>query len=93
LYVEEANKEVKTAMTPVWLFLAGFVLMFTGVVALFATSALQGNVDINVGGVVFIGPVPIIFGAGTHAYLAIVLAVVLTIIGFIVFFLMRKTRA
>lgn len=92
LQVKEANDEVKTATTPVWLFLAGFVLMFTGVCFLFAASALQGNVDISSGGIIFVGPIPVIFGAGSHAYLAIFLAAVLTIIGVVIFFLMRKTR-
>ena len=92
LQAKEANDEVKTAVTPVWLFLAGFVLMFAGVIVLFAAAVLQGNVDISGGGVIFVGPIPIIFGAGTHAYFAIFIAAILTIIGFIVFLWLRKTR-
>ena len=92
LQAKEANDEVKIAATPMWLFFVGFVLMFVGVSILFVASALQGNVDISGGGVIFVGPIPVIFGAGSHAYLAIFLAAILTIIGFIVFFLMRKTR-
>ena len=92
MQVKEANDEVKITVTPVWLFLVGFVLMFVGVSILFVASALQGNVDISGGGIIFIGPIPIIFGTGTHAYLVIFLAAILTIIGFVMFFLMRKTR-
>jgi uncharacterized membrane protein len=91
LQVKEANDEEKIAVAPVWLFLVGFVLMSIGVVVLFA-AALQGNVDISGGGIIFVGPIPVIFGAGSHAYLAIFLAAILTIIGFVIFFLMRKTR-
>ena len=92
MQVKEANGEVKIAVAPVWLFLVGFVLMSIGVVVLFVAAALQGNVDISGGGVIFVGPIPVIFGAGSHAYLAIFLAAILTIIGFVIFFLMRKTR-
>ena len=92
MQVKEANDEVKIAVTPVWLLLVGFVLTSIGVVVLFAAAALQGNVDISGGGIIFVGPIPIIFGAGPHAYLAIFLAAILTIIGFVIFFLMRKTR-
>jgi len=92
LQAKGANDEVKIAVAPVWLFLVGFVLMSVGVVVLFAAAALQGNVDISGGGIIFVGPIPIIFGAGSHAYFAIFLAAVLTIIGFVMFFLMRKTR-
>jgi uncharacterized membrane protein len=92
LQVKEASDEVKIAVMPVWLFLVGFVLMFVGVSILFVAAALQGNFDISGGGIIFVGPIPVIFGAGSHAYLAIFLAAILTIIGFIVFFLMRKTR-
>lgn len=92
MQAKEANDEVKIAVAPVWLFLVGFVLMSIGVVVLFAAAVLQGNVDISGGGIIFVGPIPVIFGAGTHAYLAIFLAAILTIIGFVIFFLMRKTR-
>ena len=92
MQAKEANDEEKITVTPVWLFLVGFALMFVGVSILFVAATLQGNVDISGGGVIFVGPIPVIFGAGSHAYLVIFLAAVLTIIGFIVFFLMRKTR-
>jgi uncharacterized protein (TIGR00304 family) len=84
---EEASK-INVAAT--WLLVSGFVLMFTGIIILIAASVLQGNMDISGGGIVFIGPIPIIFGVGPNAYLAILLAAILTIIGFLVFFWLRK---
>jgi uncharacterized membrane protein len=92
LQIEDVDEQARFDSTPVWLFLIGFVLMFAGVVVLFVASALQGNVDISGGGVIFIGPIPIIFGAGPNATLVILLAAILTIIGFIMFFWLRKTR-
>lgn len=47
------------------LILAGFVLIFAGVVVSVARSLLgEGDIEAEVGGVVFIGPVPIVFGTG-----------------------------
>jgi uncharacterized protein (TIGR00304 family) len=47
------------------LILAGFVLIFAGVVVSVARSLLgEGDIEAEAGGVVFIGPVPIVFGTG-----------------------------
>jgi len=78
---------------PLRLFLAGFFLMFLGAIVLIVASALQGDTNVSMGSVVFIGPIPIVLGAGPHAFFAILLAVILTIAGFIVFFWLRKTKA
>jgi uncharacterized protein (TIGR00304 family) len=84
---EEASK-VNVAAT--WLLIVGFILMLVGVIVLIAAAVTQGNMDISGGGIVFIGPIPIIFGAGPNAFLAVLLAAVLTIIGFLMFFWLRK---
>jgi len=75
------------------LFFLGFFLMFVGVVVLIVAAALQGDAGVSGVLVVFIGPIPIILGAGPYALLAILLALVLTIVGFIVFFWLRRTKA
>jgi len=67
--------------------------MFVGTIVLIAAAVLQGNANVSGALVVFIGPVPIILGVGPHAFFTILLAVVLTIFGFVVFFWMRRTRA
>ena len=75
---------------PMRLLLAGFFLMFAGIVVLLASALFGGEADVSGGAIIFVGPVPIILGAGPDAFLAIILAAVLTVIGFIVFFWMRK---
>jgi len=75
------------------LFLVGFFLMFVGIIVLIVAAALQGDTSLSVGSVVFIGPFPVILGAGSYAFFAVVLAVILTIVGFVVFFWLRKTKA
>jgi len=80
-------------VVPLRLFLVGFFLMFLGVIVLFVAAALQGDTDVSVGSVVFIGPIPIILGAGPNASFALLLALILTIVGFVAFFWLRKTKA
>lgn len=72
-------------------FLAGFSLIFLGVVILMIATLIYGLPD-SVGLIVFIGPIPIILGAGEYSFLAIVLAVVLTIISITFFILLRKQK-
>jgi uncharacterized membrane protein len=88
MHEEEEASTVNVAAT--WLLVSGFILMFAGIIVLIVASLLQGNMNISGGGIVFIGPIPIIFGAGPNAYLAILLAAILTIIGFLAFFWLRK---
>jgi len=89
----QVTEETLVSATPFNLFLLGFFLMFAGVVVLIVATVLQGNANVNGGLIIFIGPIPIILGAGPHAFLTILLAIVLTIVGFIVFFWMRRTKA
>ncbi len=72
------------------LFLVGFVLLFVGVIVIMVSALLSGDANVSGGAIIFVGPIPIILGAGADAFLAMVLAAVLTIIGFVVFFWMRK---
>jgi len=58
------------------IFLLGFFLIFIGVAVLIATSLIYGMSD-SLGIIVFIGPIPIILGAGRYSLLAIILAIIL----------------
>ncbi len=87
---EPQQQEETSSSLPLKLFLFGFILMFAGVVVLVASALLGGNGSVSGGVVIFVGPIPIIFGAGPYASLAIVSAAILTIIGFVMFFWLRR---
>lgn len=87
---ERQQQEEVPSSLPLKLFLFGFVLMFAGVVVLVASVLLGGDGTVSGGVVVFVGPIPIILGAGPYASLVVVFAAVLTIIGFVMFFWLRK---
>jgi len=59
------------------------MILVTIATVLFGTPAAFGAV-------VFVGPFPIVLGAGPHSFWAIALAVALTILGVILFFVLQK---
>jgi uncharacterized membrane protein len=73
------------------LFLAGFALIFVGIILIAIASIFSGNHD-NFGGVIVIGPILIIFGAGENVWLLALAAAVLTIVCLILFFLQKRQK-
>ncbi len=57
---------------------------------LVASALLGGDASVSGGAIIFVGPIPIVLGAGPYGFFAVVLAAVLTVIGFVVFFWMRR---
>ncbi len=75
--------------TPFKLFLLGFSLIFIGMIFMMITAILSGA-PATMGTIIFVGPIPIILGAGPYSIWAIILAIVLTILGVILFVTLRK---
>lgn len=75
---------------PMKLFLLGFVLIFLGMIFLMASSVLSGDVQTTTGIVVFIGPIPIMLGTGPYSVFSVLIAAILTVLGIVFFFLLRK---
>jgi uncharacterized membrane protein len=73
------------------LFFAGFLLILLGVIILMAATLLSGSGNASFGGVIFIWFFPIVFGAGPEAHWLILFAVILAVLGVIVFLVTRKT--
>jgi uncharacterized protein (TIGR00304 family) len=60
------------------LILAGIALIFTGFLLIFMGVLLSaGSEEVEGGGVIMIGPIPIVFGTGRGVTVAMVLAIVL----------------
>jgi uncharacterized membrane protein len=69
--------------------LLGITLVFVGIAVLLVASVIFGGSG-SVGGIILIGPIPIVFGAGTDSTWLIVISIILTIAGLILFLLMNK---
>lgn len=73
------------------LFFVGFLIMLLGIVFLTAATLLLGAGNASVGGVIFIWFFPIVFGAGPEAHWLILFAIILAVLGIILFIVTQKT--
>ncbi|MEM2102094.1 MAG: DUF131 domain-containing protein [Candidatus Bathyarchaeia archaeon] len=71
------------------LFLYGFVLIFVGT-ALILIANIFTEKHAGTGGVIIIGPIPIIFGGGEDFWLAILVGIVFTIVSAVLYLLLRR---
>jgi uncharacterized membrane protein len=70
----------------------GIALVFVGVAIIAVASIVLGGSG-SVGGVILIGPIPIVFGAGPDAIWLIATNVILTVVSVVLFLIMaRKQR-
>ena len=70
--------------------LFGITLVFVGIAVLVVTSLILGGSE-SVGGVILIGPIPIVFGSGPSAGWLITISAILTVVS-IIFFLVFTRR-
>ena len=89
---ETGEEGVAVSSRLLWFLAAGFILVFVGVAVIFVAAALSGGGSVSGGVVIFIGPFPIVIGAGPDAEWMILIGVVLAVLSVVFFFVMnRKT--
>ncbi len=69
--------------------LLGLALVFAGIAVLLVASIVSSGSG-SVGGVILIGPIPIVFGAGPDMVWLIIISVILTVVSIILFLVMNK---
>ena len=74
------------------LFLLGFLVILIGMTLIIAATILLGGQGSSwdVGGVIFIGPFPIVFGAGPEVHWLVFIAIILAILSIVMLILMRR---
>jgi uncharacterized membrane protein len=72
------------------LLLFGISLIAIGIAVIALASLFIGGSS-SVGGVILIGPIPIVFGAGQDFWLLIAVGIIITIISVILFWLFNRT--
>jgi uncharacterized membrane protein len=71
--------------------LLGIALVFVGIAVIVVVSVVLGGSG-SVGGIILIGPIPIIFGAGPDAGWLILISVILTAISVISFLILNRRK-
>ena len=72
------------------LFIAGFLLVVAGIAVLMIASVLYGGGQTSFGTVIFIGPIPIVIGAGPGAAWLVLIAILLGVLTIVFLFMMRR---
>jgi len=73
------------------LLLLGIALVFIGIVVLVIASVVLGGSG-RVGGVILLGPIPIVFGIGPDSGWVITVGIIFTIVSIILFLLINRRR-
>jgi uncharacterized membrane protein len=69
--------------------LLGIALVFVGIAVLIVASIVLGGSG-SVGGIILIGPIPIVFGSGPDAGWLIAISLILTVASITLFLIMNK---
>jgi len=69
--------------------LLGITLVFVGIAVLVVASLILGGSG-SVGGVILIGPIPIVFGAGPDAGWLITISAILTVVSVVLFLVSNR---
>lgn len=69
----------------------GVALVFVGIAIIVVASVFLGGSG-SVGGVILIGPIPIVFGAGSDAGWLIAISIILTAISLVLFLIMNRRQ-
>lgn len=86
---EEENEGITVSSRGFGLLLLGIALVFIGITVIVVATVVLGGSG-SVGGVILIGPIPIVFGAGPEAGWLIAVGVVLTIISVVLFLVLNR---
>lgn len=76
------------------LLVLGFLLVFVGIIVLVIASMVNSGGSSSIGGVVFIGPIPIVFGAGPDSNWLIIISIIIAVVmvAFYVIYMRRVRR-
>jgi uncharacterized membrane protein len=70
-------------------FVLGVVLIFIGIIVMVVASFIFGGSG-NVGGVILIGPIPIVFGVGSESWLLIAIGILITVFSVVLYWFSNK---
>ena len=86
---EDVDEGIQVSSTLSLLFLLGFAVVIIGIILVLAASLLGGG-SASVSGVIFIGPFPIVFGAGPDAAWLITISIAISAVMILAFVFMRR---
>ena len=86
----EDKKESGRANWVFWIISAGLILAFVGALIMVLAMVLSGSGSTSGGGVIFIGPFPIVFGFGPDAGWLIAVGIIIAVVSLVLLWVMRR---
>ena len=77
---------------PTNLILLGVTFSFIGILIIFIGSVLEASSSMSIGGIIFIGPFPIVFGTGDYGSQLIWIGLVITILIILISYVIIRQR-
>ncbi len=85
----EADEGIEVSSRLLMVLFIGFAVIIIGIILVAIASFLAGGSS-SIGGVIFIGPFPIVFGAGPNAAWLITVGIIIAIVMLVLLFLFRR---
>ena len=86
---EDEDKGIQVSSRFFMFLMLGFVVVIIGIILVMAASLLGGG-SASVGGIIFIGPFPIVIGAGPDAVWLSAISTAISVVMILAFVLMRR---
>jgi len=87
----ETVEEGATGSSSLFLLLiVGFVLIFVGIAVILVAAVLYSGGSASAGAVIFIGPFPIVIGAGPDVTWIVLFSIILAVLSIVVFLVMNR---
>jgi uncharacterized membrane protein len=87
---KSAGEEPNTPRKFLTLFIVGFSTMIVGLILVAVAAIVSQGGSTSSGGIIFIGPIPIVFGAGPGAQWMILFATILAVLTVIMLLMLRR---
>jgi uncharacterized membrane protein len=87
---ETVEEDVTASSKFLLLLISGFVLVFVGIVVVLIAAVLSGGGSASAGAVIFIGPFPIVIGAGPDVTWIILFSLIIAVLSVVVFLVMNR---
>ena len=85
---EDENNELTVSSRFFKLLLVGIVLVIVGIIVVVAAFVLSGSGSVGV--IIFIGPIPIVFGSGQDEAWLILVGIILMVVSAVLYFVMNR---
>ena len=87
---ESEEKESRMSRKTLMLFVVGFLTIFAGAAVLMIAGVLYSGGQASFGTIIFIGPIPVVIGAGPGATWIVSVAIVLAVLTIVMFLVMQR---